>query len=88
MAAVGRAAGWALHELEVRLVDERGRLERVTRPLPAQLCACDTLQLVVYQREDPVQRFGVPILRETQECRHVAAAGRCLRHGSMALTGL
>jgi hypothetical protein len=46
-------------EPQVRLVDERRRLERVARPLAAHLPARDAAQLGVDERGQPVERRGV-----------------------------
>ena len=48
-----------LDELEIGLVDERGRVERMAVPLEAELSAGDSPKLVVNQRDELVQ--SVPV---------------------------
>jgi hypothetical protein len=48
-----------LDELEIGLVDERGRVERMAAPLEAELSAGDSPKLVVNQRDELVQ--SVPV---------------------------
>ena len=47
-------------ELQVRLVDEGGGLERVARPLVSEVRAGAPAQLVVHEREELFERRRVP----------------------------
>ena len=48
-----------IHQPQVRLVNERGGLQRMVRPLSAQMAPRDPAQLLVYEGQKAMQRIFV-----------------------------
>jgi hypothetical protein len=59
MCAVLPPARFVLHQTEVRFVDERGGLERLTRTLAAQVVGREPPQLLIHNRQQRVHRLPV-----------------------------
>ena len=59
--AVLPAARLVLHQAHVRLVDERGRLQRLTGALAAEVARREPTQLLVDDRQQRVDRLPIPI---------------------------
>ena len=57
--AVLPAIGPVLHQAQVRLVDEAGRLERLPGPLAAQIARREPPQLLVDDRQQRIERLPV-----------------------------
>ena len=55
--AVGPLRARLIHELEIRLVDEGGRAERVASALSSKMAVRDMSELVVDAREKLIERF-------------------------------
>ena len=67
-----------IHEPEERLVDERGRLEGVSRTLAAEISLRLPAQLRIDERHERVERAPVPPAPLEQQARHLSR--RCSRH--------
>src|SRR5690606_19445397 len=67
-------------ELEVGLVDERRRVEGLGAALPEALAVRERPELVVDEREQPVERLGVAVVRLREETGDLV--GRGDRHGA------
>ena len=63
------------HQAQVRLVDERGGLQRLTRSLPCELAAGQATQLVVDRRQKPVGGLTVPLDDLLEDSRNVVHQG-------------
>ena len=76
-----------LDEPQIRLVDERRRLQRVPDPLTLHVARRQTAQLLVHERQQRVERIGfapVPgeeqrrrVRRWLENARFYALLGRC-----------
>jgi hypothetical protein len=64
-----------LGQAEVRLVDERCRIDRMVRPVEAQMTVGDLMQIVVYQLDQPVERGLVTRTPRFDKLGDVAAGG-------------
>ena len=60
-----------VHEAQVDLVDERGRLKGVARLLVSQVGARDLLQFGIHQRDETLQRHGVALAPFDEKGSHV-----------------
>jgi hypothetical protein len=59
-------------ETQVRLVDQRRRLQAMARPLPAHAATCDAMEFLVHERDELLEgSFVAPAPRE-QEAGHTA----------------
>ena len=65
---------------KVRLVDERGRLERVIVPLAKQIRGGEPAQLVVHERQYLIARALVAVAPVEQQPRNAARRGAVLSH--------
>jgi hypothetical protein len=60
-----------IDEPQVRLMNERGRLQRVIPPLASEIGCRTAVQLVVDYRHQPVSRGEVAVIPCTKQRRHV-----------------
>ena len=60
---------------EANLVDERGRLHRHGRPLAGQVAEGHPVELIVDQRNQPLERAVVPIGPDAQHLRDLVVRG-------------
>ena len=58
-----------LDQAQVGFVHERRRLQRVPRPLPAHVMQREPAQLLVDQRDQPVEGIGLASTPGKEECR-------------------
>jgi hypothetical protein len=58
-----------LDQAQVDLVHERRRLQRVPGPLPAHVTQRDPAQLLVDQRDQPLEGIGLASAPSKEECR-------------------
>ena len=63
-----------IHQLEPRLMDERGRLEGVARAFPGHFMRGQAAQFVVNQRQQFVRGLGVALLDGGENAGNVAHA--------------
>jgi len=56
-------------QADVGLVDERRRLQRVPRTFAAHISPCETTQLGVNQRHEPIERVGLTAAPGQEERR-------------------
>src|SRR5262249_4018540 len=68
----------AAHDLEVGLVNQRRRLERSRLVLSPQLLSRDHAEILVDERQDPLERAAVARARLAQQARHLARPSRPL----------
>ena len=58
-----------IHQPQVRLVHQRGCLQRVARPFVGHVAPRQTMQLIVYQRHKLLDRALVPLAPGLQQLR-------------------
>lgn len=71
-----------VHEAEVRLVHQAGRVQRVVRSLPGEPRAGESLQLVVDDGDEPIERRSLSVAPATEKTGHIRRYGcpdSCLR---------
>ena len=75
---------------EVRLVGERGRLERMTGPLRPEMLRGDRAKLGIDQRQEPLERTVVPLLPGPEDLGDIrfVVDGKILHRGALGVMAL
>jgi hypothetical protein len=74
-----------VYEAQVRLVDERGRSERVIGPLRTQSPARDPTQIVIHNLDQPAGRDPIALAPRYEQPRHIVFVRHAIGPGDQIL---